>query len=223
MPEGAAERRRQRRYRPSGCCADSSARRRVVAALLVIVSFRYSIGVFEPLWATYLDDLGASTIVITLSLTGFALPMLIIAKRAGRLSDRFGPRVTSVRRRRRDGADHGVVRLRELGAGDHAAWRCPTGSWRRSSRPARRPPWPTPRPHEDAAAAQGLGEAAGSAAAAIGALTAAPLFSWLGSGPTWLIAGLVMGSLLTHERAPRPPGAQAAPAGGRAERASWPS
>jgi MFS family permease len=51
-------------------------------------------------------------------------------------------------------------------------------------------------PHEDAAAAQGLGEAAGSAAAAVGALTAAPLFAWLGSGPTWLIAGLVMASLL---------------------------
>ena len=48
--------------------------RRLVGALLVIVSFRYSIGVFEPLWATYLDELGASTIVITLSLTGFALP-----------------------------------------------------------------------------------------------------------------------------------------------------
>jgi MFS family permease len=60
-------------------------------------------------------------------------------------------------------------------------------------------------PHEDAAAAQGLGEAAGSAAAAIGALTAAPLFSWLGSGPTWLIAGLTMLTLLTISALLDPP------------------
>jgi MFS family permease len=52
-------------------------------------------------------------------------------------------------------------------------------------------------PHEDAAAAQGLGEAAGSAAAAIGAFTAAPLFAALGAGPAWLIAALVMGTILT--------------------------
>ena len=80
----------------------------------MIVSFRYSIGVFEPLWATYLDELGASTMVITLSLTGFALPMLIIAKRGGpplgplRAAGHVG------RRRAGDGADHGVLRLREL-------------------------------------------------------------------------------------------------------------
>ncbi len=58
--------------------------RRVVAATLVIVSFRYSVGVFEPLWAHHLDRLGASTMVVTLSLTVFALPMLLVARRAGR-------------------------------------------------------------------------------------------------------------------------------------------
>ena len=34
--------------------------------------------------------------VIALSLTVFTLPMLLIAKRAGRLSDRFGPRAASL-------------------------------------------------------------------------------------------------------------------------------
>ena len=33
--------------------------REMVAALLVVVSFRYSIGVFEPLWAPHMDNLGA--------------------------------------------------------------------------------------------------------------------------------------------------------------------
>ena len=70
--------------------------RRILAAMLVIVSFRYSIGVFEPLWAVHLDPLGSSTMVVTLSLTGFALPMLLVARRAGSLSDRYGPRLTSV-------------------------------------------------------------------------------------------------------------------------------
>jgi len=70
--------------------------RRVIAAMLVVVSFRYSIGVFEPLWATHLDDLGASTRVIAFSLTGFALPMLIVARPAGRLTDRFGARWMAV-------------------------------------------------------------------------------------------------------------------------------
>ena len=63
--------------------------RRMVAALLVVVSFRYSIGVFEPLWAPNLDNLGASTLVVTLSLTGFALPMLLVARAAGALTDRL--------------------------------------------------------------------------------------------------------------------------------------
>jgi len=66
--------------------------RRVIAAMLVVISFRYSIGVFEPLWATHLDDLGASTRLIGFSLTGFALPMLIVAKPAGRMTDRYGAR-----------------------------------------------------------------------------------------------------------------------------------
>ena len=60
-------------------------------------------------------------------------------------------------------------------------------------------------PHSDAAAAQGLGEAAGSAAAAIGAFTAAPLFATLGAGPAWLIAGVVMTVLLVTSARLDPP------------------
>jgi len=169
--------------------------RKVVAALLVIVSFRYSIGVFEPLWATYLDELGASTFFITLSLTGFALPMLIIAKQAGRLSDRLGPRVTSV-----GAAALTVPLMASYGFVSSVPiimlMALPHGIMEAIQSPGTQAAVADAAPHEDAAAAQGLGEAAGSAAAAIGALTAAPMFSWLGSGPTWLTAGLVMLSLL---------------------------
>ena len=50
---------------------------------------------------------------------------------------------------------------------------------------------------DDAAAAQGLGEAAGSAAAAIGSFTAPWAFGALGAGPAWLIGALSMGCLLS--------------------------
>ena len=52
-------------------------------------------------------------------------------------------------------------------------------------------------PKDDAAAAQGLGEAMGSAASMIGALSAAPLYAWLGGGPAFLIGAITMAVLLT--------------------------
>ena len=52
-------------------------------------------------------------------------------------------------------------------------------------------------PHEDAAAAQGLGEASGSVASIIGAFTAAPLYDGLGARPAFVIAAVVMLCLLS--------------------------
>jgi MFS family permease len=169
--------------------------RRVVAAILVIVSFRYSIGVFEPLWATHLDNLGASTMVITLSLTGFALPMLLVAKQAGRLSDRYGPRIASVASALATApimATYGFVTSVPL----IIFLAMPHGLLEAVQSPGTQAALSDAAPFEDAASAQGLGEAAGSAAAAIGAFTAAPLFAGLGAAPAWLIAGVVMAGLL---------------------------
>jgi MFS family permease len=169
--------------------------RRVLAALLVIVSFRYSIGVFEPLWATHLDHMGASTMVVTLSLTGFALPMLIVARRAGRLSDRFGPRPASVLSALATApimAAYGLVGAVPV----IIAMAVPHGLLEAIQSPGTQAALSDAAPREDTAAAQGLGEAAGSAAAAIGAFTAAPLYAGLGAGPAWFIAGLVMVLLL---------------------------
>ena len=45
---------------------------------------------------------------------------------------------------------------------------------------------------EDTAAAQGLAEAAGSGASAIGAFTAPVAFEAWGAGPAWVLAGAVM-------------------------------
>jgi MFS family permease len=169
--------------------------RRVVAAVLVVVSLRYSIGVFEPLWATHLDHLGASTMAITLSLTGFALPMLIVAKHAGRLSDTYGPRLTSLLSAAVTVpimASYGVIGSVPL----IMTFAVPHGLMEAVQSPGTQAAVADAAPREDTAAAQGFAEAAGSAAAAIGALTAAPLYAWLGAGPAWMIAAAVMAVLL---------------------------
>jgi MFS family permease len=169
--------------------------RRVAAAILVIVSFRYSIGVFEPLWAVHLDRLGASTMVVTLSLTAFALPMLLVAKRAGRLSDTYGPRFASLL-----SAAATVPVMAAYGYVTSVPVLLllvvPQGLLEAIQSPGTQAAVADAAPRRDTASAQGLGEAAGSAAAAVGAFTAAPLFGWLGPGPAWVIAAVVMAALL---------------------------
>ena len=178
--------------------------REMVAALLVVVSFRYSIGVFEPLWAPHMDNLGASTMVISLSLTGFALPMLIIARWAGSLSDRYSPRITSLL-----SAFATVPLMASYG------WitavpvlfiaAMPYGIMEAIQSPGSQAAVSDAAPKDDAAAAQGLGEAMGSAASMVGALSAAPLYSWLGAGPAFLIGAITMMGLLTSSWILDPP------------------
>ena len=126
--------------------------------------------------------------VITISLTVFALPMLVIARWAGRLSDTYGPRLTSVLSAAATVplmASYGYVGSLPL----VMAMAIPHGIGEAIQSPGTQAAVADAAPQRDAAAAQGLAEAAGSAAAAIGAFTAAPLFDALGAGPAWLIAG----------------------------------
>ncbi len=169
--------------------------RRMIAALLVVVSFRYSIGVFEPLWAVHLDDLGASTTIITLSLTFFALPMLIVARPAGRLSDRYGSRLASLLA--------ALVTVPLMATYGYAgilwlvfALAIPHGLMEAILSPGSQAAVAEASGDDDAASAQGLAEASGSAAAAIGAFTAPALFDAWGPGPAWVVAGVVMLLLL---------------------------
>ena len=185
-------------------------RRELLAALLVVVSFRYSIGVFEPLWATFLDDLGAGTMTITLSLTLFALPMLIVARRAGRLSDTYGPRLTSILSAAATVplmASYGYIGSVPL----IMVLAVPHGLGEAIQSPATQAAVAQAAPSRDAAAAQGLAEAAGSAAAATAAFTAAPLYDSLGPGPAWLIASITMALLLVASTALDRPRRRATP------------
>jgi MFS family permease len=65
--------------------------RKVWAALLLTVAVTIPVGAYDTLWARYLTDHGAGTLVIGASLTVFAIPYVLLAGRAGRLSDRIGP------------------------------------------------------------------------------------------------------------------------------------
>jgi MFS family permease len=70
---------------------DLLASRKVWAALLLTVAVTIPVGAYDTLWARFLTDHGASTLVIGASLTVFAVPYVLLAGRAGRLSDRMGP------------------------------------------------------------------------------------------------------------------------------------
>lgn len=187
---------------PGGDASDSERRvvrmlvrdRRIVAAVLVVVSFRYSIGVFEPVWAVYFDDRGASTLVIGLSLTIFALPMIVVAPWGGRLSDRHGARRMSLLA--------GIATVPLMASYSLTsviplliAFAAVHGLFEAVESPGSQAAVADATADEHAAAAQGLAEAAGSGAAAIGALTAAPLYDVTGGG-VWIVGAAVMGALL---------------------------
>jgi MFS family permease len=66
------------------------ARRGMWAMICAGVGYYGSFGLYEAIWAIYLADRGASQLVIGLNLTLFAVPMILIAPRGGRLAERHG-------------------------------------------------------------------------------------------------------------------------------------
>lgn len=70
---------------------DLLADRRVLGAALLALSLYLPVGAYDALWSRYLTDLGASTTFVGLSLTLYALPIVVLARRGGQLVDRIGP------------------------------------------------------------------------------------------------------------------------------------
>ncbi|HEX7095074.1 MAG TPA: MFS transporter [Acidimicrobiales bacterium] len=67
------------------------------AALCATVAFYVTIGMFEALWALLLEDLGAETWVVGVTLSLFTVPMAVFAPFGGRTAQRRGPmRVVSI-------------------------------------------------------------------------------------------------------------------------------
>ncbi|MYH71204.1 MAG: MFS transporter [Acidimicrobiia bacterium] len=65
--------------------------RPMLAGILAGIAFFTTIGVFEASWALLIDDLGGSTIIIGLSISLFAVPMIPLAPFGGKLAQRVGP------------------------------------------------------------------------------------------------------------------------------------
>ncbi|MGE4651542.1 MAG: MFS transporter [Myxococcota bacterium] len=67
-------------------------RERSMWGMLVAAAGYYgAFGIYEAIWAVFLDDLGASQVFIGVTLTIFAVPMMVLAPAAGRLAERHGP------------------------------------------------------------------------------------------------------------------------------------
>ena len=71
-------------------------KRDIRAILLAVIGYYGSFGIYESIWAIYLDDLGASQIFIGFQLTLFALPMILVAPFAGRFASRKGGMTVSL-------------------------------------------------------------------------------------------------------------------------------
>jgi len=67
-------------------------RKRSMRGMLVVAAGYYgAFGIYEAIWAIFLDDLGASQVFIGVTLTIFAVPIIVMAPAAGRMAARRGP------------------------------------------------------------------------------------------------------------------------------------
>ena len=63
---------------------------RIRVAMLVALALAMPIGMYDALWDRFLTDLGASDVVVGLSLAIYAVPFVLFAGLGGRLADRAG-------------------------------------------------------------------------------------------------------------------------------------
>lgn len=64
--------------------------RRIASASVLALGLFLPVGVYESLWSRYLEDRGASTLFIGVSLTLYGLPFILFSSRGGRIADRVG-------------------------------------------------------------------------------------------------------------------------------------
>lgn len=65
--------------------------RPLAGAIVIGLSLFAMIGTFDSLWSLMMDDMQAPTWVANLGISAFALPMIFLAPRGGRLTQKYGP------------------------------------------------------------------------------------------------------------------------------------
>lgn len=63
---------------------------------LLVAAGTYLFGFYDTVWVLFMQKLGAGAALTGLSITVFAVPLLVLAPLAGRLGDRYGRRVPAV-------------------------------------------------------------------------------------------------------------------------------
>lgn len=153
---------------------------RVRVALLLAIGNFLPVGVYDSLWARYLEDRGASTLFVGLSLSLYGIPYMLAAAPGGRLVDRLGPlRALKL-------ALAGVVPLVVVYGLVRSPWVIAfmallEATFGAVAQPAAQAAMAAACPTERLAAGQGLAGAGASFAAAGTALVAAPLYARVGS------------------------------------------
>ena len=65
-------------------------RKEAVGAILLGAALFFPAGMYEAIWARFMEDLGASTLFVGVSLTMYGVPFAIVASMAGKFIDRSG-------------------------------------------------------------------------------------------------------------------------------------
>jgi MFS family permease len=178
--------------------------RAVRSGLAVGAGLFLIIGAFEAIWARYLSDRGASSVMLAVAITIFTAPLIVLSPLGGRLADRFGP------------ARVGTIGLALLPL-VLAAFALPVGYWAVVAiavaqgaliavcLPAGQATIALGAP-DDLAAGQGLNGAVGAATAAFASIATAALYGAIGS-TTWLAlaAGTAALAALSYRWKPHKP------------------
>jgi predicted MFS family arabinose efflux permease len=155
------------------------------------IAFWITIGVFEAIWAVFLDDLGASQIFIGLTMSLFGIPMIFIAPRAGSLAQHRGPlRIATV------SIAVAIVCMVLYGLFDSLWWLClPLAIHSIAdayTMPASQLAVGQASGEGALAAGQGLFGATGMAVAAFTAVAGGSLYQTLGAAGLWWISAAAM-------------------------------
>ena len=156
------------------------------SGLLLAASNWLYIGVIDAIWARYMTDLGARTVVVGFGFLAIALPTIVLTPVSGRLADRMNPirlSVTAAVLGLPLVAGYGLVsavpHLVVVGALHSACWAFVTLPGQAAVAKVG--------PPGQAAEAQGLVEAYGLTLAAVGAFAAAPIYEAAGPKALFLI------------------------------------